>query len=89
MSEEQFNTEILSIKSDVVDLFATTNELFYEILLKKLSSITFQNAGSKVEQLFQFVRDSIPNFEDERFLYKRLYNLFEPFLQQQRLGNRM
>ncbi len=76
MTEDQFNIELQSIKSAVDDLLNTTNKIAYQMLLRKLSAITYQNASSEVNSLFYFMIDS---YDGEKSIYDRLCILFAPF----------
>lgn len=76
MTEEEFNIELQSIKNDVADLLKTTSKIDYQMLLRKLSAITYQNASSEVSSLFYFMIDS---YDGEKSIYDRLCILFAPF----------
>ena len=80
MTEEQFNTELQSIKNSVINLLHISGEISYQMLLHQLSSITYQNAESKVALLFYFLVDS---YNGDKSINDRLFILFAPFRRQE------
>ena len=76
MTEELFDIELQSIKNEVVNLLKTTDKICYQMLLRQLSSITYQNAKDKVGLLFYFLVDS---YDGDKSINDRLFTLFATF----------
>jgi hypothetical protein len=76
MTEEKFNIELQSIKNDIAERLNATNKLIYQILLRKLSGITYKNVVNEVGPLFYFLVDS---YDGDKSVNDRLFTLLAQF----------